>query len=538
MEDDKLDFGDLDDFDAQQDELLDETGEFSNNIEDLAALEKELGIDDLDSINTQQPASTSEPPSSSSTDPKKSTSLSSTKPVTIPSSTKNNNNNGTCISADNTNVSTSSSNSRPFVARNKHHYQNKGHRYNPYQQNYTPMPYPNMNLFPMPGGMPYGQDFMNMAMQGRMNNTMMGLPMMGYNSMSNGSPQNRRIHVNPKFAGTRPPHPQTQPQPQRNDGENNQQHILAHQGLKVNQEPNQKQPEQYRNDQPTMEHKRQNDRKRQYDGQGHHQSDTSLRMDLPSQRRRLDTTSSSSQTPSLQSSTVSTGTYEKPTYRHTTTSSSIGRAIEPQAPARSSSGISIRGAAMAAATASINNANAFYSRDHYASPIRNERTLSPLPQRQTSTIHTKSENTNTPIISRLNLNKNKQHLATSDKSEVNNTILHRLGGRNDSNISNSSETRPVRERNNTPSKNDDDVLIPQYANGKSSKLIISNISSNVTEYDLKALEPKDVKIVSLNSQDNKAILLFVGIDPAVKFRRKYNRTIVGGQHISVNFAKP
>ncbi|CAO3597254.1 unnamed protein product [Absidia cylindrospora] len=381
-----------------------------------------------------------------------------------------------------------------------------------------------------------------MAMQGGMNNAMMGLPMMGYNNMPNGSPQNRRIHVNPKFAGVRPPHPQTQSQPQRNDGENSHQNMLAHQEPKTKQEADQKQSDQHRYDQPIMERGRQDNRKRQreYDGHDHHQSDTSsLRMDSPSQRRRLDTTSASlSQTSSLQSSMVSRGNYEKPTYRQTTSTSS-GRTIEPHAPSsRSSNGISIRGAALAAATASTNNANAYYGRDHHASPIRNERPLSPLPQKQPSTVRTKTENTNTSITSRLKLNNSKPHPSTNDKSEMKNTILHRLGGRNDSNISNSNDTKPDRERNNTPSNNDNGALTPQYANGKSSKLILSNISSNVTEYDLKALEPMDIKIVSLNSQDHRATLLFVGIDPAVKFRRKYNRTMVGGQHISVNFAKP
>ncbi|SAL95713.1 hypothetical protein [Absidia glauca] len=170
MEDDKLDFGDLDDFDIPQDGLGDD---FSTGIDDLAELERELGLDDLnDDIDTQPLTSSSTTTAAAATTfpdlPKKDLPASSSKQATAPTFSSNERNKSTLQSTSHANES-SSSTSRPFVARGKQPYTNNNNRYQQYnnsnqQPNFMNLPYSGMNQFnmmPMVGGpLPFGQGFM------------------------------------------------------------------------------------------------------------------------------------------------------------------------------------------------------------------------------------------------------------------------------------------------------------------------------------------------------------------------------------------
>lgn len=172
MEDDKLDFGDLDDFDIPQDGLGDD---FSTGIEDLAELERELGLDGLnDDTCSQSVASSSTTPAvtavaTMSGQPKKDLPASLSERVTVPTSANEIKKSTLPSSSTHANESPSST-SRPFAARAKQPYSNSNNnRYQQYnnsnqQSNFMNMPYPGMNQFnmmPLVGGtLPFGQGFM------------------------------------------------------------------------------------------------------------------------------------------------------------------------------------------------------------------------------------------------------------------------------------------------------------------------------------------------------------------------------------------
>ncbi|ORZ25602.1 hypothetical protein BCR42DRAFT_464243 [Absidia repens] len=72
---------------------------------------------------------------------------------------------------------------------------------------------------------------------------------------------------------------------------------------------------------------------------------------------------------------------------------------------------------------------------------------------------------------------------------------------------------------------------------KTSVLMISNLCADVNETALKTLAPNDLKCLHFNRSDNTAILYFMTIDSAVMFRRLYDRSLVDGQHILIDFIK-
>ncbi|CAO3597519.1 unnamed protein product [Absidia cylindrospora] len=78
---------------------------------------------------------------------------------------------------------------------------------------------------------------------------------------------------------------------------------------------------------------------------------------------------------------------------------------------------------------------------------------------------------------------------------------------------------------------------PSPTRAKSSILMISNLCTSVGEARLKSLAPKGLKSLYLNRSDNTATLYFLSIDAAVMFRRKYDRSLLGGQHVTIDFIK-
>ncbi|KAI8574935.1 hypothetical protein K450DRAFT_264068 [Umbelopsis ramanniana AG] len=79
---------------------------------------------------------------------------------------------------------------------------------------------------------------------------------------------------------------------------------------------------------------------------------------------------------------------------------------------------------------------------------------------------------------------------------------------------------------------------PAVVGGKSSRLVIGNLAADVPETELHRLGkvvPGGIKELQVDRPAGKATLSFQTIDAAVTFRRKYNRTLVGGQHITVSF---
>ncbi|KAI8339523.1 hypothetical protein BC941DRAFT_420735 [Chlamydoabsidia padenii] len=481
LEDDKLDFGDLDDFDTQQDGAV-------NDFEDLAELERELGLNTFDGDSTTVDV---DPPKQN---------------VSVPSTDKTT----TITNANNTSTSSPSRTKKPSGFRHNQPYHNQYnsirtsskqfagtgkqpyHNYNYYNNNsqqqppFPNMPYPLFNMMPMPGA--FGQNFINMQIPNGV---------MGYNNnndMSNGLPSNRRIHVNPKFAGRLPPTSSNDQQP-LDQRKMDHQPPLDHQKVKqpVEQQGNQ--------------------RKRQAD------HDEKRHISPPSHRRRLDTEPPRLHEPVTQ--TPSSSSLLQSRLGRGNNQPSIDKDATPLPSRPTSNGFSIRGAAALAAAAASASDTRLSTTNGTGQQEQQDRSSSErsFSIQGRSSNHQQIANDNTSITSRLG---NKPSTLTTLGSN-NNPILQRLGGK----INKNDHVKTARST----------TVTPIFANGKSSKLIVSNLSSAVTESTLKALEPKDIKVVSLDKRDKSAILIFAGIDPAVTFRRKYNRTVLSGEHMSVNFAK-
>ncbi|KAG2184785.1 hypothetical protein INT43_000698 [Umbelopsis isabellina] len=90
-----------------------------------------------------------------------------------------------------------------------------------------------------------------------------------------------------------------------------------------------------------------------------------------------------------------------------------------------------------------------------------------------------------------------------------------------------------------PNPSSPSIAHPAVVGGKSSRLVISNLASSIPEAELHRLGkvvPGGVKALLIDRPAGKATLSFQTIDAAVTFRRKYNRTSLAGQHITVSFA--
>ncbi|KAI8078821.1 uncharacterized protein BX664DRAFT_342784 [Halteromyces radiatus] len=444
MEDDKLDFGDLDEFDTQ------EGGNLNDSIEDFDELERELGLAD-DAVNSTSESTTEL--LQSSTEKDKSTNKTDSGTTTT-----------TTLAKSTTSTASSAGNQRPnrnttFSNRNGSvRHQHNGYRYSPYPQHFPNMTYPNLTSFngvSLPGTNMYGQGYMNMPLPG-----VMGMPMMGYNNnMVTGSPQTRRIHVNPNFKGARPP---------QLSGSGNDEVARKEEQQRVVEELRK---EQAQRDKDSIAKELRKQRFQSHDDQ------------KQERKRPLDNdqdTATTVQRRKLNPSATPFSPKDSGKYPSNQGMDDAGNRNSPQQEvnSRNTGGFSIRGAAMAAATTTSSQ----------------------------QTLRQDQRRSNTP----------------GDKVSFvkNSSILQRL------------RHQPTKEE---PSN--DAPPTPIFANGKSSKLIVSNISSEVTESTLNSLEPKDIKSVTLNQKDKTAILLFGAIDPAVNFRRKHNRALVGGQHISISFAK-
>ncbi|KAI7875948.1 hypothetical protein K492DRAFT_172944 [Lichtheimia hyalospora FSU 10163] len=81
--------------------------------------------------------------------------------------------------------------------------------------------------------------------------------------------------------------------------------------------------------------------------------------------------------------------------------------------------------------------------------------------------------------------------------------------------------------------------IPISTTGKSSKLVISNLSDAVTVKEIRALGQTvqgGIKDIDIDRDTQKATVTFNNAEAAVIFRRKYNRSLLGENHIQVSFA--
>ncbi|SAL95714.1 hypothetical protein [Absidia glauca] len=336
-------------------------------------------------------------------------------------------------------------------------------------------------------------------------------------------PPSRRIHVNPKFAGARPPPAQS----------NNQAEKEAEQRRIV---------EQLRSEQAERRRRQTEDQARltqQKRPVGHHESDqhnTASPLDSTQRspyKRRIDTASEPTRShevplPSSFQSRLGRGTHEAP--------ASVSKRDPSLVPSRPNggNGFSIRGAAAAAAASTNTRVRQDKTghQDHH-NKSANERPLS-----------FRSVSSSGDITNRLGTNNQQQQQqqqtpTRGHRIDNKETILQRLGGGKITNKmakKNDTSTDRPKPSSSSPSNNASN-LTPIFANGKSSKLILSNLPSQVTESSLKSLEPKDIKLVSLDRGNKSATLLFTAIDSAVTFRRKYNRTMLSGEHILVSFAK-
>ncbi|KAI8062368.1 uncharacterized protein B0P05DRAFT_247294 [Gilbertella persicaria] len=82
--------------------------------------------------------------------------------------------------------------------------------------------------------------------------------------------------------------------------------------------------------------------------------------------------------------------------------------------------------------------------------------------------------------------------------------------------------------------------VPIATQGKSSTLVIKGFDSSVTKQDIINLTknvPGELKDIQFNGESKEAIITFSTVEAAVTFRRKYNRSQIGQQHITVVFQK-
>jgi hypothetical protein len=157
-------------------------------------------------------------------------------------------------------------------------------------------------------------------------------------------------------------------------------------------------------------------------------------------------------------------------------------------------GFSIRGAAAAAAAST--NTRAQQDKTGHQDHHNKSANVRPLSFRSVSS--------SGDITNRLGTNKQQQQQQQQQQTptrghRIDNkeTILQRLGGGKITNKmakKNDPSTDRQKPSSSFPSNNASSNLTPIFANGKSSKLILTNLPSQVTESSLKSLEPKDIKV--------------------------------------------
>ncbi|KAI9308742.1 hypothetical protein BJ944DRAFT_246294 [Cunninghamella echinulata] len=105
--------------------------------------------------------------------------------------------------------------------------------------------------------------------------------------------------------------------------------------------------------------------------------------------------------------------------------------------------------------------------------------------------------------------------------------------RNGNNNNKNNHSALSSQKNNTNSSSNP---IPISTNGKSAKLKINYVANDVKDTNLRALEyGSSIKYITFNRERGNAVVVFNSIDNAVNFRRKYNRSLLSGKHISINF---
>ncbi|CAO3643387.1 unnamed protein product [Cunninghamella echinulata] len=188
---------------------------------------------------------------------------------------------------------------------------------------------------------------------------------------------------------------------------------------------------------------------------------------------------------------------------------------------------SIRGAALAAVesispstnknNSNSNNSNSNNNRSNQYSITRNGGSLGVQHNNSSNNKITKNK---VPIQQRLgNMNGNTNGNTNGNENG------------NNKNKNNHSASSP--QRNNA---NGSPNPIPISTNGKSAKLKINYVADDVKDTNLRALEyGSGIKYVTFNRERGNAVAMFNSIDNAVNFRRKYNRSLLSGKHISINF---
>ncbi|KAI9302751.1 hypothetical protein BJ944DRAFT_269441 [Cunninghamella echinulata] len=136
-----------------------------------------------------------------------------------------------------------------------------------------------------------------------------------------------------------------------------------------------------------------------------------------------------------------------------------------------------------------------------------------------------------------------QHNSSSNNRIAKNKvpIQQRLGNMNGSTSGNGNESNKNKNNNPTssPQRNNNNGAsnpIPISTNGKSSKLKINYIANDVNDANIRAMEyGSGIKYIKFNREKETAIAEFNSIDNAVNFRRKHNRSLLSGKHISISF---